>query len=95
MNTPDLDAARRSVLDQMERAARTTRLAMLGAAAVEGVLMVVALLMVDWHDRLQVLLFLFSVLSYSIVGLGLFALGGHVSRVGARVAAVVEAAGGR
>lgn len=93
MTSPDLDAVRGSVLDQMERAERATRLAILGAALVEALLLALAIVMVDWNDRLHVLLFLFSVLSYTIVALGLFALGGHVSRVGARLAAAVEAAG--
>ena len=90
MTHDHLDAMRESVLDRMERSARLTRLAILGAAAVEGVLMVIALLMLDWTDDLQVLLFVFSVLGYTIIALGLAAVGAHVSRVGARVVAALD-----
>jgi hypothetical protein len=81
------------VLDRMERHARTTRLAILGAAGVEGLLMVIALLKVDWADDTHVLLFVFSVLGYTIVALGLVALGAHVSRVGARVVTALDERG--
>ena len=78
------------VLNRMDRHARMVRLAILAAAAVEGMLMVVALLKVDWKNQTQVLLFIFAVLGYTIVALGLAALGAHVSRVGARVVAALE-----
>ena len=80
----------RGVLDRMEHHARLTRLAILGAAAVEGLILVVALLRVNWADDTHVLLFIFSVLGYTIAALGLVALGAHVSRVGARVVAALE-----
>lgn len=80
----------RGVLDRMEHHARLTRLAILGAAAVEGLLLIIALLRVNWADDTQVLLFIFSVLGYTIVALGLVALGAHVSRVGARVVAALD-----
>jgi Kef-type K+ transport system membrane component KefB len=80
------------VLDRMDRHARRVHLAILAAAMVEGLLMVIALLKVDWKNQTQVLLFLFAVLGYTIVALGMVALGAHVSRVGARVVAALEAA---
>ncbi|MGK2961829.1 MAG: hypothetical protein ACSLFK_06730 [Gemmatimonadaceae bacterium] len=79
-----------SVLDRMERHAQMTKLAILGATAIEGLLLVVALLKVNWTDNTHVLLFIFSVLSYTIVALGLVALGAHVSRVGAQVVAALD-----
>jgi len=80
------------VLSRMDRHARMVRLAILAAAMVEGLLMVIALLKVDWKNETQVLLFLFSVLGYTIVALGMVALGAHMSRVGARVVAALEGA---
>lgn len=80
------------VLSRMDRHARMVRLAILAAAMVEGLLMVIALLKVDWTNETQVLLFLFAVLGYTIVALGMVALGAHVSRVGARVVAALEGA---
>jgi hypothetical protein len=84
------DNIRENVLARMDRHARVTRLAILGAALFESLLMAVALLRVDWKNETQVLLFLFFVLSYTIVALGLIALGAHVSRVGARIVAALE-----
>lgn len=78
------------VLDRMERHARMMKLAILGAAGVEGLLLVVALLIVDWADNTHVLLFVLSILGYTIIVLGLAALGAHVSRVGARVVAALD-----
>jgi hypothetical protein len=79
-----------SVLDRMEHHARLTRLAILAAATIEGLLLVFALLRVDWADDTHVLLFVFSILGYTIIALGLVALGAHVSRVGARVVAALD-----
>lgn len=90
MQTRQTDDVVTGVLDRMERHARTTKLAILGAAAVEGVLLMIALIMVNWGDRTHVLLFIFSVLGYTIIALGLAALGAHVSRVGARVVAALD-----
>jgi hypothetical protein len=57
---------------------------------VEGLLLVIALLLLDWTNRTQLLLFIFSILGYTIIALGLLALGAHVSRVGARVVAALD-----
>ena len=80
----------RGVLDRLEQHARLTKLAILGAAAVEGLLLVIALLRVNWADDTHVLLFIFAVLGYTIIALGLVALGAHVSRVGARVVGALD-----
>lgn len=90
MTTPPTEDLVTSVLDRIEHHARMMKLAMLGAVALEGLLMVIALLKLDWANSTQVLLFIFSVLSYTIVVLGLLALGAHVSRVGARVVAALD-----
>jgi len=74
----------------MDQHAQRVRLAVIGAAMVEGLLMLVALLKIDWKNDTQVLLFVFSVLGYTIVALGLAALGAHMSRVGARVVAALD-----
>jgi hypothetical protein len=77
----------------MDRQAQRVRLAVYGAAGVEGVLLVVALLAMDWRNETQVLLFVFSILGYTIMALGMVALGAHVSRVGMRVVAALERQG--
>jgi len=85
-----LESAVPDVLARMDRYARRVRLAVIGAAMLEGLLMIVALLKIDWKNDTQVLLFILSVLGYSIIALGLAALGAHVSRVGARVVAALD-----
>lgn len=79
-----------SVLDRVEQHARHVRLAVLGAAAVEGILLLLGLAILDWTDRLHVLVLLLAVLTCSMLALGLLALGAHVSRVGARVVSALE-----
>jgi hypothetical protein len=78
------------VLDRMESHARTRKLAILGAGMAEGLLLMIAILTIDWENRTQVLLLIFAVLGYTIIVLGLIALGAHVSRVGARVVAALD-----
>lgn len=77
-------------LDRAERHARNRRLAILGAAGVEGVLLLLALLIMDWKNPTHVLILLAAVLVCSVLGLGLLALGAHVSRVGARVVSALD-----
>ena len=95
MSASNLDAIRGSVLTRMERADRLVRLAIYGATAVELSLFAVAIYLVDWDNRLEKLLFVFSVLSYTIIALGLLALGGHVTRSVGRVLAAMDPGGAR
>ncbi len=81
------------VLDRVDRHSRNVRLAVLGAAMAEGLLLVLGLALLDWRNSVHVLLFVFSVLTYTVVVLGLLALGAHVSRVGARVVAALDTRG--
>ena len=85
MSAKDLDAIRQSVLDSMEHHERMVRLAIFGAVALEGMLLAIVLFMIDWRDGTQKLVFVTSILSYSIIALGLAALGAHVSRTVGRV----------
>ena len=90
MNAQRGDDVVAGVLDRMEHHAKMMRLAVLSAAGVEGLLLVIALLKVNWADDTHVLLFIFAVLGYTIIVLGLVALGAHTSRVGARVVAALD-----
>ena len=85
-----LDQVRSSVLDKMERSDRNVKLGIIGAVLVETGLFAVAFLMVDWTNHTERLLFIFSVMSYTIVALGLAALGAHVTRTAARLAAALD-----
>ena len=88
----ELDNVRLGILDRMERDERLVRYAIIGAALLELLLFVAAFRMLDLQDRLHKILFVFFVLSYSIVALGLVALAGHVSRSVGRVLAAIEGA---
>lgn len=83
---------REGVLRRIERQAAAVRLAMFGAAAIESLMLMLALWLIDWRNRTHILLLVFSVLGYTIVLLGLVALGAHVSRASNRIIAVLDEA---
>ena len=82
-----------NVLDRVEQHARNTRRALVAAAMIEGLFLVLGLSIIDWNNRVHILILVFSILTYSVLGLGLVALGAHVSRVGARVVAALDERG--
>ena len=88
--TERLDAIRGSVLARMERADRNMRLGIFGAVFVELLLFGAAFALVDMSDRLERLIFVMSILSYTIILLGLAALGAHVTRSVGRVVAAMD-----
>lgn len=75
-----LKDVRGAVLGRIERSERNYRLAFFSALAVEGLFFVAFFLLADFSNRLHVLVLLAAVAVYLILGLGLFALGAHVSR---------------
>jgi hypothetical protein len=80
MATTNLDSIRQGALGRIERSERNYKLAFAGAMAIELLFIIAFLLLADLHNRLHVLILLAAVATYSIIGLGLFALGAHVSR---------------
>ena len=90
MPAPTVDDIREGVLRRMERQTNTIRMVVLAAAGVEALLLGLALRVVDLKDPAHVLILVTSVLGYTIVVLGLAALGAHVSRAANRVVAVLE-----
>ena len=89
--TTDLDSIRTGVLARMERHARNVRLAIGAGVALELLLIATAAMKLEFSNRFEVLVFAFFVLNYTIVVLGLAALGAHVSRVGDRILATLAA----
>ena len=87
----DLDSIRTAALDRIERSARNFRLAFFAAAAFEGLFLIAFLAAADLHNRLHVLLLLATVGSYTIVVLGLVALGAHLDRGTLRALKAIEA----
>ena len=85
-----LEEARRGALDRVDRAERSYRLTFLAAAAVESAFLVGYLLLADLSNRMHVLLLIAAVAIYSIVALGLVALGVHVKRCTLRILKAIE-----
>lgn len=88
--TADLDRVRAAALARIDRTERNFKLAFFGAALLEGAFIVSFLLLADLTNRLHLLLLISTISCYSIVGLGMFALGAHINRGLARVLKAVE-----
>ena len=86
----DLDTVRAAALARIDRSERNFKLAFIGAAIVESLFLVTFLLLADFSNRMHVLLLISIVSCYTIVALGLFALGAHINRGIARVLKAVE-----
>jgi hypothetical protein len=86
----DLDAVRVAALARIDRSERNFKLAFMFVAIVEFAFLVSFVLLADFSNRLHVLLLISTVSCYTIVGLGLLALGAHVNRSIARVLKAVE-----
>jgi predicted membrane protein len=85
MTQQQIDKARIDALAAIDRAERNFRYALIGGCAVEVALLTALLLLSDFKQRTHVLLIIGFVGSYSVVLMGLVALGAHVSRVAQRI----------
>ncbi len=88
--TTNLDKVRGEALKRINRSERNFKLAFIAAGVVESLFVVSFLLLADFSNRLHLLLLLATVSSYSIVVLGLFALGAHVNRSVLRILTAIE-----
>lgn len=86
-----LDGIREGVLDRMESGQRLVRFGLGAAALLEAAMLVACILLVDWGDRTQVLLFVIFILSYFIVMLGMVTLAAHVTHATGRILAALQA----
>jgi hypothetical protein len=86
----NLDEVRAAALTRINRSERNFKLAFIGAAIVESVFIVSFLLLADLSNRLHVLLLISTVSSYSIIVLGLVALGARINRSVLRVLTAIE-----
>jgi hypothetical protein len=85
-----LDEVRAAALIRINRSERNFKLAFLAAALVEMLFVVSFLLLADLSNRVHLLLLISTVSCYSIVVLGLFALGAHINRSALRVLTAIE-----
>ena len=85
------DEIRRNALDAVDRQERLYKLSFFGAVAIEGLFLVAFLALMDVHNRVHALLLIATVATYTIVALGLLALGANSNRNTARI---IRAIGG-
>ena len=90
IETQSLDHARARVLDRMETGRRLVRFGTSAAALLEVAMLIACIVLVDWNDRTQILLFLIFILSYFILVMGMVALAGHVTSATARILAALD-----
>lgn len=90
MSDSNLDRIRGEVLDRIERSEKNYRAAFYVGAAVESAFLLAFFFLADFSNRLHVLLLLSTVAAYSILAVGLIALGAHVSRCTERVLRAIE-----
>ena len=83
--TGDLDNVRTAALARIDRSERNFKLAFFAAAVIESAFIVSFLVLADFSNRLHLLLLISTVSCYSIIVLGLVALGAHINRGIARV----------
>jgi hypothetical protein len=85
-----LDEVRAAALARIDRSERNFKVAFFAAAVVEFAFLVTFVFLADLSNRLHLLLLISTVSCYTIVGVGLFALGAHINRGVARVLKAVE-----
>ena len=86
----NLDEVRAAALARIDRSERNFKLAFFAAAVVEFAFLVGFVLLADLSNRVHLLLLISTVSCYTIVAVGLFALGAHINRGLARVLKAVE-----
>jgi len=85
-----IDEVRETALARINRSERNYKLAFIAAGVVETLFIISFLLLADFSNRLHILLLIATVCSYSIIVLGLFALGAHINRSVLRVLKAIE-----
>jgi len=86
----NINEIRASALDRIERAESRYRVAFFGAVAIEALFLAGFLLLANFSDRTHVLLLVATVAIYTILALGLLALGSHITRSTLRVIKAIE-----
>ncbi|HKR02852.1 MAG TPA: hypothetical protein VJT09_19395 [Pyrinomonadaceae bacterium] len=86
----NINGVRRTALDRIERSERNSKITFFVAAIIEAAFLAGFLLLADFSNRLHVLLLLATIAVYTILALGLVALGAHVNRNTLRVLSAIE-----
>lgn len=86
----NFEQIRTQALERADRSERNFKLAFYAAVITEGLFLVAFLLLMELHNRTHILLLIAAVGVYSIVVLGLVALGAHFNRGVLRVLKAIE-----
>ena len=86
----NLDEVRDTALASIERSERNFKLAFMVAAVWEALFLLAYILAADFSNRLHLLLLIATVGSYSMVVIGLVALGAHINRGVLRILKAIE-----
>lgn len=92
---PAIDEIRATALTRINRSERNFKLAFVAAMVIESIFVISFLLLADFSNRLHVLLLIATVSSYTIVALGLVALGAYINRSVLRLMKAIELLGER
>jgi len=86
----DLDGVRAAALARIDRSERNFKLTFFAAFIVESLFVVSFFLLADLSNRMHLLLLISTISCYTIIVLGLVALGVHINRGVARLLKAVE-----
>ena len=86
----NIEEARMSALDRVDRTERNYKITFLGAAVIEAAFLLGFLLLADFSNRTHLLLLIGTVAIYTILALGLVALGSHANRNTLRILRAIE-----
>lgn len=89
----NIDGVRGAALERIDRSERQYKLAFFTAAVIEALFLAGFLLLADFKNRTHLLLLVATIAVYSIVALGLVALGSYINRNTLRILKAVELLG--
>ena len=90
MTNRNPDEVRKSVLSSIEQANRQMRTMIIVGAILEALIIAGAIVLTVWKDPLHRLVLAVGIGTWTLTGIGLIVLGGHVSRVASRVVAALS-----
>lgn len=90
MSDANINGARLSALDRVDRTERNYKITFFFAAIIEAAFLAGFLLLADFSNRVHLLLLIATVATYTLVALGLVALGSHSNRNTLRILRAIE-----
>jgi lipopolysaccharide export LptBFGC system permease protein LptF len=90
VNTENIDKVRKQALNKIEKSERQYKLAFFCACVIETTFVVAFFFLADFSNRMHLLLFISVIATYTIIGMGLFALGAHINKSVGRILQAIE-----